>query len=489
MAAPAYAGSVSQPNYRQAPARSPGRQPAPSGPRTSPRRPPGTRPRDPRVIPSRPVTRPPAEPRPSVPVRRPPPDYNPRPIVPEKPARIPQADPFRPPSGLPAGVALDLAGKALSAYAAIGILVDPEQIFMKPGAFNGYDIFWDGNHYDVGLSCGSGPIGTGWGFGGAGGLCGTPLQVPGSSQDYDGAANGGNGYFRFENFQGYTIFDPLATYVYRGPFNLDRTRYNINWEWGPFPRFVDRNGWPSPIADPVVTPKFSAGVAFGAAVKPPLAILEKPGEFYSLPSQWPEHSLDPRPRYAFDRIFDPVESDKDDYGPKRRRRNRLRPRPRLKPYEVSDMGAVVLTPNGVEHLAPGGHAKLPPNKGDRERKARIGSPTLRVVMGILGALTEAGDLIDAIYKAIPAKGTHRRWKGRDGKWREAAITPQGKLAFIYANWQKVDISDALWNIVENEAEDRAFGYLGNRLKKTYASNHAAGYKPNNMRGFQSGPAL
>lgn len=495
MAAPAYAGSVAQPNFRQAPARSPRRQPAPSGPRTSPRRPPGTRPRDPRVIPQRPAPRVPAAPsRPVGP--RPPPDYNPRPLVPpvERPGAPPVADPFRPRvplKELPIGVALDLGLKAFEAWQFTSIFIDPDQIFAKPGSFQGFVIDWNGERHEVGLSCGSGPIGTGWGRGGAGGLCGTPLQVPGSALDFDGQTpdTGRMAYFSFVNFQNYTIWDCEGTYLYRGPFSLDRERYSINWEWGPFPRFVDRSGViPSPIADPVVTPVNKPSISFQPEAKPDLAITMKPLTWYVLGSQWEPQSSARKAPLSWPWL-DRIESDAVSYG-ETRRNSPLQPNvPLLPPYEVPQLGSVTITATAINAVAGGGHQKRPPRSDERERKFRMGNSALRIVMGVLSGLTEAGDLIDAIYKSIPAKGTARRWKGRDGKWREAAITPQDKLAFIMFNWDKIDLGDALWNIAENELEDRAFGTLGNLLKNTYQGNHDAGYKPNNYRGFQSGPAL
>lgn len=97
----------------------------------------------------------------------------------------------------------------------------------------------------------------------------------------------------------------------------------------------------------------------------------------------------------------------------------------------------------------------------------------------LNAATEGADLVEAIWEAIPYKDRMRYHEGKKHP------TPQAMASAIYDMWDKVDWNEALWNVIENEAEDRLFGAFGNAAKKGRANAHD--YTPNTGRGFQSGP--
>lgn len=156
-----------------------------------------------------------------------------------------------------------------------------------------------------------------------------------------------------------------------------------------------------------------------------------------------------------------------------------RPEPWTPPYEVPSID-IPLVP-GVRPSA-GGHNKLPPGRNEKERKTRRSLPAA----ALLSAMTDVSDVIDAFYKSIPAKGTHRRWKGRDGKWREAAITPQDKLLFIFKNAKEMDLDKAIDTLIQNEIEDRIIGGISQGLKNTYDRNRPHGSLG---IGYQAGPAL
>lgn len=102
----------------------------------------------------------------------------------------------------------------------------------------------------------------------------------------------------------------------------------------------------------------------------------------------------------------------------------------------------------------------PPGKGQRERK---GLSTMRVVLSMLDTLSEAAEIVDAVYEALPKK-VQRRWGC--GKIKRGLIDNAGqygidgadcKLRAIWHNLFKVDLEKAVRNIIANEIQDRVIG--------------------------------
>lgn len=145
---------------------------------------------------------------------------------------------------------------------------------------------------------------------------------------------------------------------------------------------------------------------------------------------------------------------------------------------IDGRGRVAVNPNGA-------HGQRPPGKGEKEKKGGS-NPALRAVLSapggplaIGGALSEMADLVDALYKSVPARV--RRWRGRDGKWREAAITPTGKIQFIYENISQVDLQKFQMNWLKNEIGDAVIG-LASKSKGGRAGLGGFG-------GWHAGPAM
>lgn len=80
----------------------------------------------------------------------------------------------------------------------------------------------------------------------------------------------------------------------------------------------------------------------------------------------------------------------------------------------------------------------------KEKKA-----TLKGAHGALGVvygkLTEADDIIDAVYEALPKK------------YRKPFASRAEKLARLYRYADKIDMSDAMYNLVKAQALDYAIG--------------------------------
>jgi len=106
-----------------------------------------------------------------------------------------------------------------------------------------------------------------------------------------------------------------------------------------------------------------------------------------------------------------------------------------------------------------------PPVGTKERKIKIGygtSPVGRAIAASINITTETGDLVDAMFFAIPRK---YRPKWPDGKVRK--LTLSQKMQFVYDNYERMDMVKFLQNASSNAAGDRAGGLSGEFKKKIY----------------------
>lgn len=101
--------------------------------------------------------------------------------------------------------------------------------------------------------------------------------------------------------------------------------------------------------------------------------------------------------------------------------------------------------------------RAPPGPRVKERKLKAGG-TIGAVVRFLSAGSEAADLMDAFYDALPEK-YKTSMKGKK-KWEQELAKGQQ----LYQHWDKVDLDSALFNAVWNQAEDMAWGQLGIKTK-------------------------
>jgi len=137
-----------------------------------------------------------------------------------------------------------------------------------------------------------------------------------------------------------------------------------------------------------------------------------------------------------------------------------RPYPRTFPkfagepgFRTPQMPGIEIRPGGVRPVPP--HVVAPPTYGDKERKTRVPWNFLREFRRVqkeFHRVTEAQDAADAIAEAIPGQPC----KG---------LPLHLKLKCIYDNADRVDIGQALVNLVANAAEDRVVGGAFKRLEE------------------------
>lgn len=103
--------------------------------------------------------------------------------------------------------------------------------------------------------------------------------------------------------------------------------------------------------------------------------------------------------------------------------------------------------------------------GVRERKVFTRSRQLVVMLfKALDTVSEWGDVIDAVYEALP-KDVTKRWKCDrralivDTFGQYGISNADCKLQALYHNWHRLDVQRALALIIMNEVEDKAYGTI------------------------------
>lgn len=160
------------------------------------------------------------------------------------------------------------------------------------------------------------------------------------------------------------------------------------------------------------------------------------------------------------------------------------PASRAAPAPISRGTITVIEPGvrpATRALPP--RANKPPEKGKKEVKLKTGAAGL--IAKIVNAATESADLIDAIYKGLP-----RKIRGK-AYWAGEATTPIERAKLIYENFDKIEWGRAVYEIVANQLEDRAFGRLGrigakaNQARSQFSMSTGGG--PNIGVGLGTGP--
>lgn len=127
------------------------------------------------------------------------------------------------------------------------------------------------------------------------------------------------------------------------------------------------------------------------------------------------------------------------------------PRPHTPP-RVSVVGSV--NPDGSTNLGKSADSpgrKPPDNPRAKERKLKAGGAVTVALARALSAYTEAGDIVDGIYDALP-KALRRRLK-KEGKAKNIV----DRSLAIYKHADEIDFEKALINVITNEFTDRGWG--------------------------------
>lgn len=107
-----------------------------------------------------------------------------------------------------------------------------------------------------------------------------------------------------------------------------------------------------------------------------------------------------------------------------------------------------------------------PASNTKERKA---SGPLKTILGAMDIISEASEFVGAIYDALP-KDVRDKWdqQGRglmDNAGQYGIDGADWKLNALWHNWHKVDIEQAIKNIIANELQDKVLGMYQRSLPK------------------------
>jgi len=156
------------------------------------------------------------------------------------------------------------------------------------------------------------------------------------------------------------------------------------------------------------------------------------------------------------------------------------------------------------------HKLRPKGRKEKESKAYISSKFRRAVWWAANIVTEACDVVDAFYDAIPFKERQKYEKSlaRFGSWRnweryeytqrnlpnwakeENQLFGKGagacrmKAYAVWEDWEKVDLGQAMKNVIYQQMQDTIIGSTSKYANKGYLQN--ARGRP---LGLTAGPAL
>lgn len=146
-----------------------------------------------------------------------------------------------------------------------------------------------------------------------------------------------------------------------------------------------------------------------------------------------------------------------------------RQRPMPPPMVIGPPGTVTDTttrPDGTVRPPNDTHTNSPPAPGDKERKVIANPRSSSLVSWLVGTVTESIDFIEALHDALPKDRQATSWyKDKNGKWRKANPSAQKQLDALYKNIDKLDVKQALKNVLINQLQDALIGKLGSRAQK------------------------
>lgn len=121
---------------------------------------------------------------------------------------------------------------------------------------------------------------------------------------------------------------------------------------------------------------------------------------------------------------------------------------------------------------PAAHRRQPPRRNQKEAKLR--TRTQAIGMAIYQALdgfSEKAELVDSIFDALPDY-IKKRWENKHKKrmfvdefGQYGLEGADWKIQALWYNWDKVDMSTALENIIDNYIEDKVIGFIQKGMPK------------------------
>lgn len=139
-------------------------------------------------------------------------------------------------------------------------------------------------------------------------------------------------------------------------------------------------------------------------------------------------------------------------------------------------------------VRPGIHREVPPGPKEKEKKSDPlhggkAAAWLKGMGFVINGFTETDDVVRAVYNSLPWQ--ERRWKGRDGVWRDRDLYTHDKMARIMLLAERVDTAKMIDNITKTLLIDQMGGFLGRMNKAAIRANPYYAAK----HGWQQGQRL
>lgn len=118
---------------------------------------------------------------------------------------------------------------------------------------------------------------------------------------------------------------------------------------------------------------------------------------------------------------------------------------------------------------PNVHVRQKPGPGVKERKGKMRTAA-DLAGDVLGGFSEFGDLVDSFYDALP-----KQYKAKS-YYKGKRIRPSWKKRWnaLYQNFDKVDMNEALNNVVKNEVQDQLIGRASSKANKFLRGDRPSG---------------
>lgn len=116
------------------------------------------------------------------------------------------------------------------------------------------------------------------------------------------------------------------------------------------------------------------------------------------------------------------------------------------------------------------HQRKPP--APREKEVKLSSKFPKLLGGLMGATSEAGDFADAMWEALPKSAkqfSYHKGKPVAPNWRK-------KLLQVATNWDKMNWEKAFQNLLENQVQDAVLGRLASAQVGNVSHGLSTGHK-------------
>lgn len=142
------------------------------------------------------------------------------------------------------------------------------------------------------------------------------------------------------------------------------------------------------------------------------------------------------------------------------------------PAPTSSVPSAQIWSSSAPRVRVGVSPRRPAENGTKERKALSKGQALSIALfRALDQVSEAAEIVDAFFEALP-KDVQKRWsKDRPNRQFLDAAGQYGidgadwKMQAIYYNWDKVDLDQAVKNVIWNHYEDKLYGAIHRNLPR------------------------